>query len=329
LFPSGGGHSTRMVCLTEKARIGDFSARRSRNGGRETALTADQPMAGDPRIYDDRTGHRNHLYSVAAITDDTGAVVERYGYDAYGDSVALDAAGNEIAGNESSIGQPYGFTGRRFDDETGLWYFRSRCYSDFLGRFIERNPWGQTSLYTWKYFIETAYFSVGMTIADAIAGAEGSYIQSRYILYDIADNNIVNYLEPFSTKVMSRATLGTGGIGSGAPGAAGGLGLTGLLWELIYGASAEGEGGRLKKFDKSKRRKRARQDPYQYEAVNVGRDKCGKCNPCPPPSPQWPATGPGHGLSNPCHMIVWNQTPSCLCIPKRITLPCGASPHPE
>jgi len=38
--------------------------------------------------------------------------------------------------------QPYGYTGRRYDNETKLWYFRARYFDDTLGRFIARDPMG-------------------------------------------------------------------------------------------------------------------------------------------------------------------------------------------
>jgi RHS repeat-associated protein len=34
------------------------------------------------------------------------------------------------------------FTGRRFDTETGLYYYRARCYSAALGRFLQTDPIG-------------------------------------------------------------------------------------------------------------------------------------------------------------------------------------------
>ena len=49
--------------------------------------------------------HSNHLYSVAALTDETGSLVVRYGYGPYGDSVVYDASGTVIA--ESAVGNPY------------------------------------------------------------------------------------------------------------------------------------------------------------------------------------------------------------------------------
>ena len=42
----------------------------------------------------------------------------------------------------STVGNPYMFTGRRFDSETGLYYYRARYYSPQLRRFIEPDPIG-------------------------------------------------------------------------------------------------------------------------------------------------------------------------------------------
>lgn len=78
----------------------------------------------------------DHLYSVAAVTDDAGVVAERYGYDSYGDRVALDVAG---ASTSTTPLTDYGFTGRRLDGETGLWYFRARYFDPESGRFVSRD----------------------------------------------------------------------------------------------------------------------------------------------------------------------------------------------
>ena len=38
------------------------------------------------------------------------------------------------------VENPYGFTGRRIDKESGLYYYRARYYSSQLGRFLETDP---------------------------------------------------------------------------------------------------------------------------------------------------------------------------------------------
>ena len=94
--------------------------------------------------------HKNHLGSVMAITDANGSVVEHYEYDPYGTPSIYDAYGNIIA--VSSIGNHILFTGRDYDTETGLYYYRARHYSPFLGRFLQYDPEGYVDGYSlYKY----------------------------------------------------------------------------------------------------------------------------------------------------------------------------------
>ena len=80
----------------------------------------------------------NDLYSVYALTDSNGTVVERYTYDPYGSVTVMDGNGTPRVGSVSAYGNPWTFTGRRLDGETGLMYFRNRMYSVDLGRFCGR-----------------------------------------------------------------------------------------------------------------------------------------------------------------------------------------------
>ena len=97
----------------------------------------DEPLlmvAGGVKTY----YHANNLYSVAALTDQTGTVVERMTYDPYGKVKILAADGVTVLAG-SSVGNPWTFTGRRLDGETGLMYYRTRMYSAELGRFLQRD----------------------------------------------------------------------------------------------------------------------------------------------------------------------------------------------
>ena len=69
--------------------------------------------------------------SVVALTDDTGAEADVYRYGPFGEG-----------GFSSAVGNPYGYTGRRFDAETGLYHYRARAYHPQLGRFLQTDPIG-------------------------------------------------------------------------------------------------------------------------------------------------------------------------------------------
>ncbi|HBI24099.1 MAG TPA: hypothetical protein DDX84_07865 [Nitrospiraceae bacterium] len=84
--------------------------------------------------------HQNSLGSVAAVTNSAGVVVERYEYDAYGNVSVFDGSYTSLIG--SAIGNPYMFTGREYDPETGFYYYRARYYDPVWGRFLQRDPLG-------------------------------------------------------------------------------------------------------------------------------------------------------------------------------------------
>jgi len=79
--------------------------------------------------------HFDGLGSVAALSDVNGVIVERYDYDVFGQPNIRDANGTVI--DESSVGNSYMFTGRRYDNETGLYYYRARYYNPDIGRFLQ------------------------------------------------------------------------------------------------------------------------------------------------------------------------------------------------
>jgi RHS repeat-associated protein len=82
--------------------------------------------------------HRNHQYSVTAVTTSTGSVTERYAYTAYGQPTILDASGTVLPTSNFSL--RYSFTGREWDATLGLHHFRARWMSPSAGRFLTRDP---------------------------------------------------------------------------------------------------------------------------------------------------------------------------------------------
>jgi RHS repeat-associated protein len=86
--------------------------------------------------------HFDGLGSVVALSDVNSVLVERYTYDVFGRPAIRDANGTEIA--ESAFANPYLFTGRAYDAETGLYYYRARYYDYATGRFLQADPAGYT-----------------------------------------------------------------------------------------------------------------------------------------------------------------------------------------
>jgi RHS repeat-associated protein len=71
---------------------------------------------------------KDHLNSTRALTDSNGSVVESISYDSFG--------------NGSSSLTRYGYTGREWDADSNLYYYRNRWYDSQVGRFISEDPIG-------------------------------------------------------------------------------------------------------------------------------------------------------------------------------------------
>ncbi|MBI4707834.1 MAG: RHS repeat-associated core domain-containing protein, partial [Candidatus Omnitrophica bacterium] len=84
--------------------------------------------------------HYDGLGSVIALINSAGAVIEKYEYDVFGNTIIRDSAG--ATQQSSSAGNRFMFTGRELDSETGLYYYRARYYSPQIGRFLQRDPVG-------------------------------------------------------------------------------------------------------------------------------------------------------------------------------------------
>mgnify|MGYP003808240923 CR=1 FL=1 len=106
------------------------------------------------------SGNGNRFYSYAdalgsirLLSDSAGNIKESYTYDPYGRPRVMRAGGadgnwltEDTAVYASShpllYGNPYLFTGRRWDSTTELYYYRMRDYTPDAGRFMQPDPAG-------------------------------------------------------------------------------------------------------------------------------------------------------------------------------------------
>jgi hypothetical protein len=92
------------------------------------------PNPNEPLIQMDAAGtltylHHDRLSSVIAQANAAGAVTNKYLYSPFGQSASL-------------TGTTIGYTGQRYDSETGLYHYNARYYSPGINRFMQPDPIG-------------------------------------------------------------------------------------------------------------------------------------------------------------------------------------------
>ena len=88
------------------------------------------------------------LYRGVALTNSSGAIVEAYDTDAYGNTLIFTAPGTDgVWFTDDDVQSTYSaneiiFCGYRYDAESALYYVRNRMLHPALGRWIQRDPIG-------------------------------------------------------------------------------------------------------------------------------------------------------------------------------------------
>ena len=70
------------------------------------------------------------LGSTTSLTSPAGALSNTYTYDSYG----------KLTASTGTLANPFQYTAREADAETGLYYYRARYYDQNVGRFISEDP---------------------------------------------------------------------------------------------------------------------------------------------------------------------------------------------
>ena len=108
----------------------------------------DQPIAMVAADGTKTFFHADRIGNVIAMTSSAGAVVKGpYTYDPYGNCMT----GSQVCGRDDDVA--YRYTGRRYDPETGLYYYRARYYSPSLGRFLQTDPVGYKDDINWYAYV--------------------------------------------------------------------------------------------------------------------------------------------------------------------------------
>lgn len=151
----------------------------------------------------------DHRGSVCCLIDsESGTAIENYRYSAFGEKQIQDE--NGFVKSESIVNNPWSFSGKRFDQESGFFYFGKRYYSPNMGRwttldplgfadgpnryaYAQNNPMTRVDLYglwslntVWKRFL-----SAGATILDSASkvmdAVQRNLSYHEYIRDDIED----------------------------------------------------------------------------------------------------------------------------------------------
>lgn len=93
-----------------------------------------------PTTVETKYLHKDHLGSVVLITSQTGAVLERYSYDAWGKRRNTNGTDYTANGGHLLGATDRGYTGHEHLDHLGLVHMNGRIYDASLGRFMSADP---------------------------------------------------------------------------------------------------------------------------------------------------------------------------------------------
>ena len=202
--------------------------------------------------------HKDHLGSIEAITNETGQLVERLSYDAFGKRRQANGVDSVVTVQTTR----YGFTSQEMLDAVGLVHMNGRVYDPVVGRFIEADPTVQAPSNSQSYNRYTYVMNNPLVLMDlsgyswlddrirAIPGSKEDAKTAVVIGISIYAGWAVSGLianSAWATCTLSGGAYGgfagavAGGAASGAVmGAASGQGINGIMQGAAMGALSGG-----------------------------------------------------------------------------------------
>ena len=155
---------------------------------------------------------------IVAILDENGNTVVSYGYDAWG--APLWCTG-ELAETLGKV-QPFRYRGYVYDEETGLYYLRSRYYSSILSRFICSDTLIEAN--TFAYCLNNPIIRVD---EDGFVSWL-VHMQQMALLHDEVVRRVANHVLGKTSRLYTRIPGAGRGGGNGYPDVMRGK----LVWEI-------------------------------------------------------------------------------------------------
>jgi len=128
------------------------------------------------------------LGSIRQVLDADQATQNAYDYEAFG----------SVYGSPTeNLSQPFRFTAREWDTESGLYYYRARMYDAAVGRFSGRDPAIRSvQLADSSPYIEVEFSSQPTRVVEKTQAFDPAALPMVYDLYAMAGNRPVDFTDP-------------------------------------------------------------------------------------------------------------------------------------
>lgn len=170
--------------VEERDQSGNLLARYSRT------TNIDEPLA------ESRSGTTTYLEqdgigSITSLSNGAGTLTQTYTFDSFG----------KLTASSSSLANPFQYTGREFDTETNLYYYRARYFDPSAGRFVSQDPVGFAAGNNfYEYVGNEPVFAVDPSGLSTL-------VFDRYLntLYAFDKNNIFKFSCPAANRTDHRS----------------------------------------------------------------------------------------------------------------------------